>query len=240
MRNQFEGFTKTVKAFHHMNGQQVIEIEGSMATDTHYRRAALITEENGKTYITDNYIRYVDTLVKEEGTWKISIRDQYFVIVEKKRNESMKKDIFTRLRNGEAIDMQTDEDYKGTAWNEVERTMNLCWKANSVPPFDPIVRQSLDELFQEILSASSTILPPFQLDFACQMEIGEGCFINHGLTVVTTGGVTIEDGVMIGPDASILTVNHDFENTWIIKCKPVRIKKKAWIEPKPLSCQASP
>ena len=47
-------------------------------------RAALITEENGKTYITDNYIRYVDTLVKEEGTWKISIRDQYFVIVEKR------------------------------------------------------------------------------------------------------------------------------------------------------------
>lgn len=43
-----------------------------------------ILEENGKTYITDNYIRYVDTLVKEEGTWKISIRDQYFVIVEKR------------------------------------------------------------------------------------------------------------------------------------------------------------
>lgn len=84
MRNQFEGFTKTVKASHHMNGQQVIEIEGSTATDTHYCRAALITEENGKTYITDNYIRYVDTLVKEEGTWKISIRDQYFVIVEKR------------------------------------------------------------------------------------------------------------------------------------------------------------
>lgn len=84
MRNQFEGFTKTDKASHHMNGQQVIEIEGSTATDTHYRRAALITEENGKTYITDNYIRYVDTLVKEEGTWKISIRDQYFVIVEKR------------------------------------------------------------------------------------------------------------------------------------------------------------
>lgn len=52
MRNQFEGFTKTVKASHHMNGQQVIEIEGSTATDTHYCRAALITEENGKTYIT--------------------------------------------------------------------------------------------------------------------------------------------------------------------------------------------
>ena len=84
MRNQFEGFTKTVKASHHMNGQKVIEIEGSTATDTHYCRAALITEENGKTYITDNYIRYVDTLVKEEGTWKISIRDQYFVIVEKR------------------------------------------------------------------------------------------------------------------------------------------------------------
>ena len=92
----------------------------------------------------------------------------------------MKKDIFTRLRNGKAIDMQTDEDYKGTAWNEVERTMNLCWKANSVPPFDPIVRQSLDELFQGILSASSTILPPFQLRRhldeaadACLIELGE-------------------------------------------------------------------
>ena len=36
-------------------------------------------------------------------------------------------------------------------------------------------------------------------------------------------GIILEDGVMIGPHVTLLTVNQ------IIKCKPVTIKKEAWI-----------
>lgn len=85
MEKQFLAFTGSVKASHHMNGQQVITLseDSQTATDIHYCRAALVMEENGQDVVTDNYIRYTDTLVKKDGKWKISVRDQYFVITKK-------------------------------------------------------------------------------------------------------------------------------------------------------------
>ncbi len=71
--------------------------------------------------------------------------------------------------------------------------------------------------------------PPFQVDCANQVTIGDGVFANYDLTMMNAGGITLEDGVMIGPHAMILTVNHDLEDLQIIQCKPVTIKKGAWI-----------
>ena len=68
-----------------------------------------------------------------------------------------------------------------------------------------------------------------QIDKAEQVTIGENVFINHGLTVMAAGSITIEDGVMIGPEAALLTANHDFNNLMVLKCKPIVIKKGAWI-----------
>ena len=84
LEKQFSAFTVGVKASHHMNGQQVITVNGDEATDTHYCRAALVTEEDGKEYISDNYIRYTDTLVKVDGQWRIKVREQHFLIAEKR------------------------------------------------------------------------------------------------------------------------------------------------------------
>ncbi|MBR1738189.1 MAG: nuclear transport factor 2 family protein [Firmicutes bacterium] len=84
LEKQFSAFTVGVKASHHMNGQQVIVLNGKEETDTHYCRAALLTAEGGKEYISDNYIRYVDTLVRVEGKWKIKVREQHFLITEKR------------------------------------------------------------------------------------------------------------------------------------------------------------
>ena len=83
LEKQFSGFTKGIKASHHMNGQQVITVEGDKATDVHYCRAALVMEENGQDVVSDNYIRYTDTLVRENGEWKIAKREQHFVIAKK-------------------------------------------------------------------------------------------------------------------------------------------------------------
>ena len=84
MVKQFSAFTAGVKASQHMNGQQVIEVDGDTATDVHYCRAALLITENGKDYYNDNYIRYADTLVRQDGSWRIKVRDQYFLMSEKR------------------------------------------------------------------------------------------------------------------------------------------------------------
>ena len=46
---------------------------------------------------------------------------------------------------------------------------------------------------------------------------------------MTAGGITIEDGVMIGPQVTLLTTNHDFDDHNVLICKPVHIGKNAWI-----------
>lgn len=83
LEKQFSGFTGGIKASHHQNGQQVITLDGNTATDVHYCRAALVMEEDGRDVISDNYIRYADKLVKENGEWKIAEREQHFVITKK-------------------------------------------------------------------------------------------------------------------------------------------------------------
>lgn len=85
LEKQFSGFTGGIKASHHMNGQQVITVDGDTATDVHYCRAALVLEENGHDVVSDNYIRYTDTLVREGGEWKIARRVQHFVITKKQQ-----------------------------------------------------------------------------------------------------------------------------------------------------------
>ena len=82
MVKQFGAFTASVKASHHMNGQQVITVDGVKAQDVHYCRAVLLTEQNGQDVIVNNYIRYIDQLVKQDGVWRIAERDQYFIMAE--------------------------------------------------------------------------------------------------------------------------------------------------------------
>ena len=35
---------------------------------------------------------------------------------------------------------------------------------------------------------------------------------------------------MLGPNVSLLTVNHDFEDLQVIICNPITIKRGAWID----------
>ena len=82
MAAQEKYFTKDAHIMVHMNGQQVITVNGDRAENVHYCRAALLTTQNGKDVIVDNYIRYVDQLVKQDGVWRIAGRDQYFLMTE--------------------------------------------------------------------------------------------------------------------------------------------------------------
>ncbi|AYD89408.1 nuclear transport factor 2 family protein [Actinomyces sp. 2119] len=71
-----------VKTAYHINGQQVITVDGGTATDVHYGKALLVQEVDGKDVLTDHSIRYTDTLVLRDGKWLISRREQHFVISE--------------------------------------------------------------------------------------------------------------------------------------------------------------
>ena len=79
----FSQFTAAVKRSHHQNGQHVIKVDGDNATGILYCRAALVTEEDGKEFISDNFIWYEDTYKKVDGKWLIAARTSHFIISDK-------------------------------------------------------------------------------------------------------------------------------------------------------------
>ena len=137
--------------------------------------------------------------------------------------------IYERAKNGEPIDMRTDEEYKAVCIPEMKRSRTLCHKINQLEPYSDEIRPLLDELFEGRLPASSNILTPLHIDRGATISIGENVFINWNFNTVSTGSITIKDGAMIAPNVSMLTANHDLNDLQILHCKPIVIEENAWI-----------
>ena len=54
--------------------------------------------------------------------------------------------IYERARRGEPIDMRTDEEYKTVCIPEMKRSRTLSHRMNQLEPYDPKIRELLDEL----------------------------------------------------------------------------------------------
>lgn len=138
-------------------------------------------------------------------------------------------DIYEKLRNGEPINTKDSKEFKEVLWPETMRSRTLCQKINSLPPFDDKVKVLIDELFEGRMPESSKISTPIQIDRGHCVSIGERVFINEGLDVMAAGSITIENDVLIGPQVTILTSNHDFKDLVILKNKPGSHQGRVWI-----------
>ena len=136
-------------------------------------------------------------------------------------------DIFKQLSSGADVDMATPE--YAVAIKHMTDCANICFRINTTAPQPELIRPLEEQLLGGNLDKSSYLMPPVQIDFGCQMKIGKGVFVNHSLTCMAAGGITIDDGVMIGPNVRIVTDNHDFDNRMVLRCKPVHICRNAWI-----------
>ena len=137
--------------------------------------------------------------------------------------------VFDDLRNGISYDIR-DPEYLAQAHGEMSRCRHICWKINQTDPSDRDSIITLErELFCGNLPEGTFITPPFQIDIACCFRLGKNVFANHDLTAMSIGTITIEDGVMLGPEVGLFTVNHEPRNIRVIMTKEILIKKNAWI-----------
>lgn len=76
-----------------------------------------------------------------------------------------------------------------------------------------------------------TVVPPFTVDFGPQVSLGKNIYINKNVNLVSLGGIRIEDNVLIGPKAIIVSINHDqkVQNRRNLIPKKVHLKKNSWI-----------
>lgn len=112
---------------------------------------------------------------------------------------------------------------------ELNRSGDLCFEINQTPPRSERMRQLINKLLMTTLDGTSNIASPMAIDRGKMLHIGKHVFINHHLTAMAIDDITIEDDVMIGPDVSLLTANHDFNSHYVLEAAPIVIKRNAWI-----------
>jgi ketosteroid isomerase-like protein len=76
--NAFAGFLNLFEVVYHINGQQVVEINGNNATGTAYCRVTLIGSQNGVKTQRDMGVIYSDEYTKKDGVWHIRKRKSNF------------------------------------------------------------------------------------------------------------------------------------------------------------------
>ena len=77
----------------------------------------------------------------------------------------------------------------------------------------------------------SSMFPPFYTDCGRNIHIGKNVFINAGCKFQDQGGIFIEDGVLIGHNAVLATINHmeDPEKRANMIFQPIHIEKNVWL-----------
>lgn len=92
-------------------------------------------------------------------------------------------------------------------------------------------RELLEQLTGSEIDETVDIWTPFYTDFGRNIRFGKEVFVNINCTFMDRGGITIEDGVFIGPEVKLITLNHglDPKRRHITVCKPIRICQEAWI-----------
>ncbi len=123
-------------------------------------------------------------------------------------------------------------DPRKTTPEEMERGMRdvkLVFGINHTMPYTDEYNQLVKELFEGNIGEGSMVLPPLNLVCANQVKIGRNVMIMGGCLMMSRGGITIDDDVMIAANAQLISNNHDLHDHPVLICKPVHICRNAWI-----------
>ena len=93
------------------------------------------------------------------------------------------------------------------------------------------MRSLLSDITGTDIDRSTTVFPPFYVNYGRHTKIGRNVFINFDCVFLDFGGITIEDGVFIAPKVSVLTEGHPLsaEKQHSLMVGPIHIKRNAWI-----------
>lgn len=141
----------------------------------------------------------------------------------------MKPDIFQRELAGDTI-TAADPDYpriheRIIAAQKIIAEMNTGYRdaAQMRALFERLTGRPVDE--------SLWLMQPFYTDYGRNIRVGRNVFINHGCEFMDRGGISLGDGVLIGPKVNLVTINHPLDPAMrhATRCAPITIKRGAWL-----------
>lgn len=103
------------------------------------------------------------------------------------------------------------------------------YKLNHTMPMTEEYMEVLHEIFEDRIQENSMVAAPIYGTALHKVHIGKNVFINANFLAMARGGIVIEDDVQIAANVSLLTNNHDEYQRNVLTCRPIHIKKGAWI-----------
>ncbi|WP_305069082.1 DapH/DapD/GlmU-related protein [Limosilactobacillus kribbianus] len=93
------------------------------------------------------------------------------------------------------------------------------------------IQAALSELTCRPVDSTVTVILPFTTDFGANIKFGKHIYVNAGVAMQDQGGITIDDGALIGHHVVLATLNHglDAAHRHDLIPAPIHICKNAWI-----------
>lgn len=117
--------------------------------------------------------------------------------------------------------------------NALKNASNLCYKLNSLPPWESDKRRELIQKLLGKVGDDFIIHSPFRCDIGSNIRIGKRLICNYNVAILDEAPVTIGDNVFIGPNTTICTITHSLDsgqrNDGVMRALPVTIGNNVWI-----------
>ena len=105
----------------------------------------------------------------------------------------------------------------------------LCFKINHTMPLTEEYNALIKELFVSGIGEGSRVMSPITVVSSRDVKIGDRVVIMNNCLMMSAGGITIEDDVMVAANVQLISNNHDLYDHMILTCKPVVLKRNCWI-----------
>ena len=112
-----------------------------------------------------------------------------------------------------------------------EETMRLTCELNAVYHSQAEIREIFSKIIGKPVDKTFRLFPPFYTNCGKNTTVGKRVFINTGCHFQDQGGITLGDGVFLGNNVVLTTMNHDFdpEKRATTYPAPIVIGKNVWI-----------
>ncbi len=139
------------------------------------------------------------------------------------------QEFLTYLNSGKTVVAGSKEHRYMCALSQ--EALRLTAKLNNTYHTPEEIRGIFAELTGKTIDETFALFPPFYTDCGKNLTIGKNVFLNSGCKFQDQGGIEIGDGVLIGHNVVLATLNHGFsqEERHDLIPAPIRIGKNVWI-----------
>lgn len=150
------------------------------------------------------------------------------------RHDNQKKpidlnDFLMHLNSGEAV--ESGSEIHLMMHELSQEALKLTAELNGSYHTPEEIRALFSKLMNQPVDETFAVFPPFYTDCGKNIHVGKNVFINSGCRFQDQGGITIGDGVLIGHNVVLATLNHDMDPNKRGRLHPasIVIGKNVWI-----------